>query len=67
MRHNDVVRGVNNLPDLLLQLGVDPRVTGEHWPSGSSYSDADGRDRGTARATLGEGLAVSAFPLYVPV
>jgi hypothetical protein len=26
-----------------------------------------GLDRGTARATLGEGLAVSAFPLYVPV
>jgi CBS domain-containing protein len=26
-----------------------------------------GRDRGTARATLGEGLSVSAFPLYVPV
>jgi Patatin-like phospholipase len=26
-----------------------------------------GRDRGTARATLGQGLAVSAFPLYVPV
>jgi uncharacterized cupin superfamily protein len=26
-----------------------------------------GWDRGTARATLGEGLAVSAFPLYVPV
>src|SRR5215831_8812437 len=26
-----------------------------------------GRDRGTARATLGEGLAVSAFPRYVPV
>ena len=25
------------------------------------------RDRGTARATLGKGLAVSAFPLYVPV
>jgi hypothetical protein len=25
------------------------------------------RDRSTARATLGEGLAVSAFPLYVPV
>jgi len=23
--------------------------------------------RNTARATLGEGLAVSAFPLYVPV
>jgi hypothetical protein len=42
MRHNDVVRGVNNLPDLLLQLGVDPRVTGEQWPSGSSCSDADG-------------------------
>jgi hypothetical protein len=29
--------------------------------------DNSGRDRGTARATLGEGLAVSAFPLYVPV
>jgi hypothetical protein len=28
---------------------------------------AVGRDRGTARATLGQGLAVSAFPLYVPV
>jgi pimeloyl-ACP methyl ester carboxylesterase len=26
-----------------------------------------GRDRSTARATLGKGLAVSAFPLYVPV
>jgi cytochrome c5 len=26
-----------------------------------------GRDRGTARAILGQGLAVSAFPLYVPV
>jgi hypothetical protein len=25
-----------------------------------------GRDRGTARATLGKDLAVSAFPLYVP-
>jgi hypothetical protein len=29
--------------------------------------DDNGRDRGTARATLGRGLAVSAFPLYVPV
>jgi hypothetical protein len=28
---------------------------------------ARGRDRSTARATLGKGLAVSAFPLYVPV
>jgi len=27
----------------------------------------EGRDRGTARATLGKGLAVSAFPLSVPV
>ena len=26
-----------------------------------------GRDRNAARATLGEGLAVSAFPLSVPV
>ena len=26
-----------------------------------------GRDRNTARLTLGVGLAVSAFPLFVPV
>ena len=26
-----------------------------------------GRDRNAARATLGNSLAVSAFPLYVPV
>jgi hypothetical protein len=26
-----------------------------------------GRERNTARATLGKGLSVSAFPLYVPV
>ncbi len=26
-----------------------------------------GRDRNTARATLGKGLSVSAFPPYVPV
>ena len=26
-----------------------------------------GRDRDTARPTLGQGLAVSAFPRYVPV
>ena len=31
------------------------------------YTFIVGRDRGTARATLGNGLAVSAFPLYVPV
>jgi hypothetical protein len=30
-------------------------------------SNKQGRDRGAARATLGEGLSVSAFPLYVPV
>src|SRR5262249_56316858 len=32
-----------------------------HW------GDVDRWDRSTARATLGKGLAVSAFPLYVPV
>jgi hypothetical protein len=31
------------------------------------FPPREGRDRGTARATLGKGLAVSAFPLYVPV
>ena len=32
-----------------------------------AYAFGRGRDRGAARATLGEGLSVSAFPLYVPV
>ena len=31
------------------------------------YWCSRGRDRDTARATLGQGLAVSAFPRYVPV
>jgi CheY-like chemotaxis protein len=35
------------------------------YPTGTAL--LRGWDRGTARATLGEGLAVSAFPLYVPV
>ena len=35
-------------------------------PIKSSKSNAS-RDRNAARATLGKGLAVSAFPLYVPV
>jgi len=30
------------------------------------YQNWVGRDRDTARATLGQGLAVSAFPRYVP-
>jgi DDE superfamily endonuclease len=36
-------------------------------PKHGSWLNLVGWDRGTARATLGEGLAVSAFPLYVPV
>jgi transposase len=36
-------------------------------PKHGSWLNLIGRDRGTARATLGQGLAVSAFPLYVPV
>jgi transposase len=36
-------------------------------PTHGSWLNLIGRDRGTARATLGQGLAVSAFPLYVPV
>jgi DNA-binding transcriptional LysR family regulator len=31
------------------------------------WSPSFGRDRNTARATLGQGMAVSAFPRYVPV
>ena len=42
-------------------------VTSIAAPAASGWSVRRGRDRGTARATLGEGLAVSAFPRYVPV
>jgi len=43
-------------------------IIGEGRARYRAVVDADfGRDRGTARATLGQGLAVSAFPLYVPV
>jgi predicted peptidase len=35
-------------------------------PDGDLFFE-DGRDRDTARATVGQGLAVSAFPRYVPV
>ena len=39
------------------------------FEGGSLYKSAKypGRDRNTARLTLGVGLAVSAFPLSVPV
>jgi hypothetical protein len=36
-------------------------------PTHGSWLNLIGRDRGTARATLGQGLAVSAFPLYARV
>jgi hypothetical protein len=44
---------------------LDDRAIGAKRFTSPVYGD--GRDRGTARATLGKGLAVSAFPLYVPV
>jgi hypothetical protein len=38
------------------------------WPVQSANGwELWGRDRNAARATLGEGLSVSAFPRYVPV
>jgi len=48
----------------------------EYWHKGRTqiseilckkWKDNGGRDRSTARLTLGVGLAVSAFPLSVPV
>ena len=45
--------------------GVDQTRPKAHFPS--LPNNSFGRDRGTARATLGKGLAVSAFPLSVPV
>jgi hypothetical protein len=50
-----------------LSEGFSHFVTSMSAPVASGWSGCRGRDRGTARATLGEGLAVSAFPLYVPV
>jgi len=50
-----------------LSEGFSHFVTSMSAPIASGWSVCRGRDRGTARATLGEGLAVSAFPLYVPV
>jgi len=47
--------------------GFSHFVTSMTAPIASGWSVCRGRDRGAARATLGEGLAVSAFPLYVPV
>jgi hypothetical protein len=38
-------------------------LDGSDWDT----APATGRDRNTARATLGQGMAVSAFPRYVPV
>jgi hypothetical protein len=50
-----------------LSEGFSYLVASMAAPAASGWSDYRGRDKGTARATLGESLAVSAFPLYVPV
>src|SRR5215470_12415238 len=42
-------------------------VVNKFAPTVPQLHDRHGWDRGTARATLGQGLAVSAFPPYVPV
>jgi len=43
------------------------RVFELEYSSPIKYSKSNtSRDRNAARATLGKGLAVSAFPLYVP-
>jgi ATP-dependent DNA ligase len=51
-----------------LWIALTNGIVGEGRALYRAVVEADlGRDRGTARATLGQGLAVSAFPLYVPV
>ena len=42
---------------------IEPLLPERTW----QLMDRHCRDRNTARATLGKGLAVSAFPRYVPV
>jgi len=51
----------------LTKLGRDRAELRSELIAAERESITWGRDRGTARATLGQGLAVSAFPLYVPV
>jgi integrase len=49
-------------------LPRDAEVAGNAIAKLDQYrGDQKGRDRDTARATVGQGLAVSAFPRYVPV
>ena len=59
-------RAVTVYRDTLIE-GFSHFVTSMTAPIASGWSVCRGRDRGAARATLGEGLSVSAFPLYVPV
>ena len=47
--------------------GADNYIIMTGWGCEIHLSSRPGRDRDTARATLGQGLAVSAFPRYVPV
>ena len=50
-------------------IGIQPNPTARvAWHGISKLNKASGgRDRNTTRATLGQSLSVSAFPLYVPV
>ena len=54
-----------------VDVGVSPAVITDETvlqdTNGNTFDLDIGRDRNTARATLGKGLAVSAFPRYVPV
>jgi len=57
-----------NSNGILGGCAVEKGGTGQRaYTSPSVTGEGEGRDRGTARATLGKGLAVSAFPLSVPV
>jgi hypothetical protein len=61
---------VRCLPAHRIMLAVRNRAIdgrGLSPPRSAALLAATSRDRGTARATLGKGLAVSAFPLFVPV
>jgi len=42
-------------------------LTNQHRPPMKSSKSNSSRDRNAASATLGKGLAIPAFPLYVPV
>ena len=59
--------GTKQQTNLVQKMAISEFPKSENDANSSRYWRNTDRDRNATRATLGEGLAVSAFPLYVPV